>query len=62
MKDFIGVVGIVVGFLIISVLIISIPFAIIWAGNHLFGLSIDYNIKSWLAVVIISLIIDGIRK
>lgn len=29
------------------------PFAVIWAMNTLFGLVIDYNFYSWLAVVII---------
>ena len=42
--------------------IVFIPLGIIWAINYLFGFSIAYGFKSWLAVVIISLVIEGVRR
>ena len=51
---------ILVSFIIIA--IVFIPLGIIWAVNYLFGLSIAYGFKSWLAVVILSLLIEGVRR
>jgi len=46
-----GVTGFV---LLIILLIIFMPFAIIWAVNTLFGLGIAYTFWTWLATVILS--------
>lgn len=42
--------------------IVFIPLGIIWAINYLLGFSIAYGFKSWLAVVILSLVIEGVRR
>ena len=39
--------------LIAIALIIYAPFLIIWSINTLFGLSIVYTFKTWIAVVIL---------
>ena len=59
-------IGYILGYMILVSFIIGaivfIPFGIIWAFNYLFGLSIAYGFKSWLAVVILSLLIEGVRR
>jgi len=43
------------GIIIIAVLlIIFMPFAIIWAVNTLFGLGIAYTFWTWLATVVLT--------
>jgi len=46
-----GAAGII---LLIILLIIFMPFAIIWAVNTLFGLGIAYTFWTWLATVVLT--------
>jgi hypothetical protein len=50
--------SIVAVFVLILLAIIFFPFAVIWALNTLFGLSIGYTFWTWLAVVVLSSIIN----
>lgn len=48
------------GILIISAIIVLTflyPLAVIWAGNTLFGLSLQYTFWNWLAVVVLGIFI-----
>jgi len=47
----IGAAGIII---IAILLIIFMPFAIIWAVNTLFGLGIAYTFWTWLATVVLT--------
>jgi hypothetical protein len=37
----------------VCVIVIAIPFAIIWSLNTLFALGLAYDMKTWLATVIL---------
>jgi hypothetical protein len=50
--------SIVAVFVLILLAIIFFPFAVIWALNTLFGLTIGYTFWTWLAVVVLSSIIN----
>jgi hypothetical protein len=50
--------SIVAVFVLILLAIIFFPFAVIWALNTLFGLSIGYTFWTWLAVVVLSSVIN----
>jgi hypothetical protein len=50
--------SIVAVFVLILLAIIFFPFAVIWSLNTLFGLSIGYTFWTWLAVVVLSSIIN----
>lgn len=39
--------------IVLIAIIIAGPLLVLWALNTLFGLGIDYNIWTWLAVVIL---------
>ena len=39
--------------LFMLVLIIVLPLLVVWAINHLFGLSIGYSLESWFAVIVL---------
>ena len=39
--------------LVVAVLVLLSPFAVIWSLNTLFGLTIGYTFKNWLAVEVI---------
>ena len=50
------------GILIISAIIVLaflFPLAVIWAGNTLFGLGLQYSFWNWLAVVVLGIFIRG---
>ncbi len=46
--------------LVIALLVLS-PLAIIWALNTLFLLAIPYNLWTWLAVVVLLVLLGGSR-
>ncbi len=46
--------------LVVVVIVLS-PLAIIWALNTLFLLAIPYNFWTWLAVVVLLLLLGGSR-
>lgn len=53
------------GILIISAIIVLallFPLAVIWAGNTLFGLGLQYSFWNWLAVIIIGIFIRGVER
>jgi hypothetical protein len=45
--------------LLLLFILLSIPFAVIWALNTLFVLSIPYNFWTWLAMFIILMFFKG---
>lgn len=49
--------------LVVLVLAIAIlfPFAVIWALNTLFGTAIAYGFWEWLAVLVLSTVINGTK-
>lgn len=50
------------GLLVLTALIaiiVVVPFAVIWALNTVFALSITYTWKTWLAVTVLNLIYNG---
>lgn len=47
--------------LLLVLAIIFFPFAVIWALNTLFGLTIGYTFWTWLAVVVLSSVISPAR-
>lgn len=52
------------GILIISAIIIIsflYPLAVIWAGNTLFGLGLQYSFWNWLAVIVLGIFIRGYK-
>ena len=51
--------GIVVALLLV---IAFAPFLIIWAMNTLFALGIAYNFWTWLAVIILSSVVNGSKN
>jgi hypothetical protein len=50
--------SIVAVFVLILLAIIFFPFAVVWALNTLFGLTIGYTFWTWLAVVVLSSVIS----
>jgi hypothetical protein len=53
----------IVGYIILGLLIIAlmilIPFGFIWSINTLFSLSVAYTIKTWLASLLILILIGN---
>ena len=47
---------------VLMVLVVFSPFAIIWSLNTLFGLTLGYTFKNWVAVEVIWFIFSGLRK
>jgi hypothetical protein len=40
-------------------LIVFMPCLVIWSLDTLFGLHIDYSVKSWFAVLVLSFLVGG---
>ena len=51
--------AIVLMFAIIILLIIFGPFLSIWAVNTLFGLTIPFTLKTWLAAIVLGGLVSG---
>lgn len=54
--------AVTLGILIISAVIILAllyPLAVIWAGNTLFNLGLQYTFWNWLAVIVLGIFIRG---
>jgi hypothetical protein len=45
--------------LVVIALIIGFPLAVIWSLNTLFALGIAYTWKTWLSVIILSLVVGS---
>jgi hypothetical protein len=57
-----GAAGIVVILAVVALLVVALvlsPLAIIWALNTLFLLAIPYNFWTWLAVVVLLILLGG---
>jgi hypothetical protein len=52
---------VILGFLSLILIMIFGPLLSIWALNTLFLLEIAYNIKTWLAVLVISAAVGGTK-
>ena len=51
-----------VGYVVIALLLLAVyPLAMIWATNTLFGLSIAYSFKTWLAALCLSGLFSSAR-
>lgn len=55
-------IGILLGLLVLILLIVFVPFLVIWSLNTLFSLGIGYTIWTWIAVVILVFIINPTVK
>lgn len=49
------IISIIVAVIISIALILAWPFITIWALNNLFGLSIAFTLKTWLAMLVLQL-------
>jgi hypothetical protein len=51
------------GMILFYIIIMAIigPFFTIWSLNTIFGLTIDYSFKTWIAVAWLTFIIHGIQ-
>ena len=45
--------------LFVLILFIGGPLAVIWALNTLFGMAIPYAFKTWLAVLVLTMVVGG---
>lgn len=55
--------GGVLGFVVFLILWIAFwPLAIIWALNTLFALAIPYSFWTWLAVVVLTYTLSGVKQ
>jgi len=51
---------VIVGLVILIVLVVVFaPLLIIWSLNTLFGLTITYTIKTWLAALVLGALVGG---
>ena len=53
------------GILLIVLAILTIiffPLAVIWAGNTLFSLGLQYTFWNWLAVIVLGVFIRGYKR
>jgi hypothetical protein len=57
MKEFLTLIVI----LLVIALIVLFPLAVIWALNTLFALSIGYTFWTWLATVVLCMVVGGSR-
>lgn len=48
-------IGVTLALLLVSVCFLIVPFSQIWAVNTLFGSSLEYSLKNWVAVVVLNL-------
>jgi hypothetical protein len=48
-------------FLILFILVCFWPFAFIWSINTLFGTQISFNFQTWLASVLLFVILKGLN-
>ena len=60
-SDGMAVVGVIAVVALVVALLVLSPLAIIWALNTLFLLAIPYNFWTWLAVVVLLLLLGGSR-
>ncbi len=45
--------------LLVALAVIFMPLALIWALNTLFGLTIAFTLKTWLAALLLSAVLSG---
>jgi len=55
-KDFVKIIFLLILAIVVGVLF---PFAIIWALNTLFSLSLGYTFWNWLAVIVLHIFFQG---
>ena len=57
MKEFVVAVAIV----LVGLVVVYVPFGLIWSVNVLFSLTIPYTFKTWCAATLLSVAIGGTR-
>lgn len=50
------------GILLLTIAIILWPFVVVWSMNTLFGLSIPFTFRTWLASFVLTLVIGSTPK
>lgn len=53
----------IINLFIVVILLVAVgPLALIWALNTLFGLAIAYTFQTWLAALVLAVIVSGSSK